>query len=172
VKKNIKPYQLFLIGIVVILFGTYAINGVSGGVFVFAGLFLWIVAIIGIASRLFNGPNIEKTTQATAKVILSSFLRITEKYQYPIESSSDKQKVYAHVLSLRHGYTDSVIKEVLGKAQEVSKLRGETKGISLNTLAFTIVVREYNLDTHKNLTKEQLNIIQSIIWKLFRIGNE
>lgn len=39
-KKELKAYQLFLIGLVVMLFGTYVLGGMAGGILVIAGFLL------------------------------------------------------------------------------------------------------------------------------------
>lgn len=48
--KPLKVWQLFAAGFAVMLFGTYvvglALGQALGGIFVFAGLFLWIVATV------------------------------------------------------------------------------------------------------------------------------
>ena len=166
-KKSLKAYQLFLIGLAVMLFGTYAIGGSTGGIFVFAGLFLWVVAIVVFIKKLINKGGIENSTRSTAKTILTSFLAVKNKYNYPVETPADKVKIYSHVLKLRPGYTDTDIKELLEQAQGLSAIKGSTQGISLNTLVFLVVVREYVQDTNKRPTKEQLAKVESIIAEMF-----
>jgi uncharacterized membrane protein YphA (DoxX/SURF4 family) len=60
-RKSLKGYQLFLIGLATMLVGTYVIakyvSEIGGGIFVFAGLFLWITAIVVSIKNIANRNN-------------------------------------------------------------------------------------------------------------------
>lgn len=164
--RKLGPLVLFLLGLALLYFGG-TIGGASGAGLSVGGFVCLVAAIIGGINKLFGGGSIESTTKATARVMLTSFFGIKSKYNYPIETPSDKIKIYTEVLRLRPGYTDAVIVEVFKQSQELSEIWGDTKGISLNTLIFVIVIREYSIDTHKILTDEQRDKIRDTINKLF-----
>ncbi len=149
------------------LVGTYAMGGVAGGVLVFTGLFLWLMAIIVGIKKLLSRNGIKHTTQATAEVMLTSFLAVKDKYNYPIETPTDKIKIYTHVLSLRPGYTPAEIKKVLTEADKLSKLKDEPSGITLHTLVATLVTYEHVMDGNGNLSIAQMKEIESTLRKMF-----
>lgn len=175
--NKLKPWHELLVGVV--LLGVALVTQKSTSVVVGDPIFILsnIIILIAVVHAIIRGVkkigrkggvvDIKATTKDTANTILTSFLAIKEKHDYPVETSSDKLNVYAHVLSLRPGYTDDVIKRVLKEAHKLSVLKGEDKGISLNTLVFSIVVYEYTVDTRKNLTDSQMMEIDTTIGELF-----
>lgn len=166
-RKTVKAYQLVVVGIILMLVGTYAIGGAAGGVLVFAGLFFWLMAIVVGIKKLLNRNGIKHTTQTTAEVMLTSFLAVKDKYKYPLETPADKIKIYTHVLSLRPGYTPAEIKKVLTEAAKLSQLKNESAGITLHTLVATIVTYEYVMDGKKDLTINQMKTIDSTLQRMF-----
>lgn len=62
-RKNLKPWHLFLIGLVTMLVGTFIIgrfiSEMFGGIVVWAGLLFWIIAIF---EAFTNGKKTEEKT--------------------------------------------------------------------------------------------------------------
>lgn len=165
--KKLSPGILFLLSLVLLYFGGTLGGGAIGIALSIGGFVCLVFAIVGGIKKLFNSNDIEQSTRGTAKVMLSSFLAVQRKHNYPLETAADKVRVYSHVLRLRPGYTPAVIKDVLTQAQELSDIKRSTQGISLNTLVFVMVVREYVLDTNKRPTEEQLAKVKTILNKMF-----
>jgi len=164
--KKLSPLVLLLLGLVIASLGGN-IGGALGVGLSFGGLACIVFAIIGGVNKLFGGGSIESTTKATARAMATSFFALKSKYDYPIKTPSDKIKIYTEVLRLRPGYTDDVIKEVLRQSEKFSEIWGDTQGISLNTLVFVIVIREYNHDKRKMLTEDQMEKIRDTIDRVF-----
>lgn len=181
-KKHIKAWQLFLIGLFFSVGARLVVGGIVGSLFAILGDILIIISIVqaivsGVkklssksGGNADNSEGIRATTEDTCNTILTSFLAIKEKYDHPIETPSDKLQMYTRILRLRPGYTDTEIKRVLEAAHKLSVQKGEEKGISLNTLIFSIIVYEYSTDIKKNLTFSQMSQIESAIKSTFNQG--
>ena len=115
---------------------------------------------------------LKTTAQETANTLLHSFLAIKEKHNYPLATSTDKINVYTHVLSLRPGYTNSVIKKVLTDAHKFSIAKGEVQGISLNTLVLSVLIYEYAEDQNIQLNGRQLTVAETAIKEAFNGKNK
>lgn len=127
----------------------------------------WIIIIVLVVAIFFayirwtNTPR--GMAKSTTKTMLASLLAIKNKQNHPIESESDKLKLYAHVLALRPGYTTDDIADLLHQAQALSKVKGETKGTSFNTVVFVVVVKEFSQNGRRKPTEQQLSDIRSTI---------
>ena len=157
--KKLGPGSLLILGLVLL----YAGGAVEGGLGVGPS-----AGIAGGIKKLFKGGDgVEKRTRSTARAILSSFLLVRAKHNYPIESASDKIRIYTHILRLR-GYDDDAIKGLIHEAKKISEERDSVKGISLNTLVHVLVSHEYTKDTHKELTESQLERVNKILSQIYR----
>lgn len=165
--KKLGPGSLLILGLVLL----YAGGAVEGGLGVgprAGGLVCLVLGIAGGIKKLFKGGDgVEKRTRSTARAILSSFLLVRAKHNYPIESASDKIRIYTHILRLR-GYDDDAIKGLIHEAKKISEERDSVKGISLNTLVHVLVSHEYTKDTHKELTESQLERVNKILSQIYR----
>lgn len=164
--KKLGPGMLILLALVLLYLGG-TISGALGAGLSVGGLVCLVLAVIGGFKKLFGGDNIEKRTKSTARAMLSSFMAVRTKHNYSIESASDKIRVYTHVLKLRN-YSDEAIQELLDEAAEISKAKGSTQGISLNTLVYVLVAHEYKMDTQKHLTELQLEQVDRILSEIYR----
>ena len=165
--KKLGPGSLLILGLVLL----YAGGAVEGGLGVgpsAGGLVCLVLGIAGGAKKLFKGgDSIEKRTRSTARAILSSFLLVRSECNYPIESPSDKIRIYTYILKIR-GYNDDAVKGLIHEAKKISEVRDSVKGISLNTLVHVLVSHEYTKDTHKKLTESQLEIVDRILSQIYR----
>lgn len=164
--KKLGPGILLLLALVLLYFGGTSGGALGAGLSV-GGLVCLVLAIVGGIKKLFGGEGIEKRTKSTARAMLSSFLAVRTKHNYSIESASDKIRVYTHVLKLRN-YSDDAIQELLSEATKISKAKGSTQGISLNTLVYVLVAHEYTMDTQKQLTELQLEQVDRILSEIYK----
>lgn len=165
--KKLGPGLLLIFGLVLLYAGGTSGGALGAGLSV-GGLVCLVLGIVGGIKKLFKGSDdIERRTRSTARAMLSSFLAVRTKHNYSIESASDKIRVYTHVLKLRN-YSDDAIKELIHEAKKISEAKGSTQGISLNTLVYVLVSREYVMDTHKELTEVQLERVDRILSEVYR----
>ena len=164
--KKLGPGSLLILSLV-LLYTSGAVEGALGVGLGVGGLVCLVLGIVGGAKKLFKGgDSIEKRTRSTARAILSSFLLVRAKHNYPIESASDKLRIYTHISRLRV-YDDDAIKGLIHEAKKISEERDSVKGISLNTLVHVLVSHEYTKDTHKDLTESQLERVNKILSQIY-----
>ena len=165
--KKLGPGLLLILGLVLLYAGGTSGGALGAGLSV-GGLVCLVLGIVSGVKKLFKGgDNIEKRTRSTARAMLSSFLAVRTKHNYSIESASDKIRVYTHVLKLRN-YSDEATQEIISEATKISKAKGSTQGISLNTLVYVLVSREYTMDTRKELTEAQLEQVDRILSEIYK----
>lgn len=165
--KKLGPGLLLILGLVLLYAGGTSGGALGVGLSV-GGLVCVVLGVAGITRKLFKSDDdIEKRTRSTARAMLSSFLVVRTKHNYSIESASDKIRIYTHVLKLRN-YSNDAIKELIHEAKEISEAKGSTQGISLNTLVFVLVAREYAMDTHQELTELQLEKVDRILSEVYK----
>lgn len=156
-RNSLKAYQLFLLGLATMLIGTYVVakifSEMAGGILVFAGLFLWLMAIVTFIKKLLgkgSKPNLPPdfdmsnpgSNENTARVQLHTFK--TYRAQYP---KDEVIATYARVLSDRPGYDRQMIKDLLQKAH---MLGVATHGkFGLCAVVSTMILDEYKVDNGK-----------------------
>lgn len=106
---------------------------------------------------------IASTAQETAYVMLLSLMALRAKHSYPMETPEDKITLYTHILRLRPGYDSPQITKVLSEAQQLSRNKGEPKGISLNTLVTIVVKHEYATDMGIVLNQNQMEAVDKAL---------
>ena len=163
--RKLGPGLLLLLALALLYFGGTSGGALGAGLSV-GGLVCLVLAVIGGIKKLFGSNSIEKRTKSTARM-LSSFLAVRTKHNYSIESASDKIRVYTHVLKLRN-YSDEAIQGLISEATKISKAKGSTQGISLNTLVYVLVAHEYTMDTHKQLTELELEQVDRILSEVYK----
>lgn len=156
-KKSLKACQLFLLGLATMLFGTYVVSKsfseMAGGILVFAGLFLWLMAIVTFIKKLTSkkpGAKLPEgfdmsnpgSNENTAKIQLHTYN--TYRKQHPNDETT---VTYARVLSDRPGYDRDAIKNLLQKAH---MLGVATHGrFGLRAVVSTMILDEYEIDNGK-----------------------
>ena len=166
--KKLGPGSLLILSLALLYTGG-AVEGALGVGLGVGGLVCLVLGIAGGIKKLFKGgDSIEKRTRSTARAILSSFLLVRSECNYPIESPSDKIRIYTHILKIRGYNDDDAVKGLIHEAKKISEVRDSVKGISLNTLVHVLVSHEYTKDTHKELTESQLAIVDRILSQIYR----
>lgn len=96
-KTDLDPIQLIIIGLCIMLFGTYVVakyvSTIGGGIFVIAGLFLWIVAIVKLLKRITKTRT--KASLIWLPVFIASLAIIgVGLYSYQIFRNRANSKIY------------------------------------------------------------------------------
>lgn len=171
-RKSLKGYQLFLIGLATMLVGTYVvakyISEIGGGIFVFAGLFLWVMAIIvgikNIANRKdgkLTPPDLDISNPGSVENSVKIQLHCYKGYKakYPKESPT---QLYVRVLADRPGYGAEDVKAVLNQAHSPTA-HGK---YNFQSVVTSMLMQEYMQDNNGDIPSSVLREIVDAVERL------
>lgn len=171
-RKSLKGYQLFLIGLASMLAGTYVIgkyiSEIGGGLFVFAGLFLWIAAIVVSIKNITNRkngklphPDLDMSDPGSIENSVKVQLHCYKGYRtkYPKESPT---QLYVRVLADRPGYGAEDVKAVLNQAHSPTA-HGK---YNFQSVVTSMLMQEYMQDNNGNIPSKVLREIVDTVERL------
>ena len=171
-RTPLKGYQLFLLGLASMLIGTYVVakyvSEIAGGILVFAGLFLWAVAIIvgikNIAGRKRGNlapPDLDMSNPGSVENSVKIQLHCYKGYKakYPKEEPT---QLYIRVLADRPGYSKEDIKAVLSQAQSPAA----HGGYNFQSVVTSMLMQEYMQDNNGDVPDSMVNEIVDTVERL------
>ncbi len=152
-RKSIKPYQLFLIGLALMLPSVFhLVTSMFAGILVWFGLFFWVVAIFK-----FIGGLLKKVSSPVSIAKMQKKMYDVNKHQNP---NASKEELRLMTVSSRTGFKkpDELLRLTAYTTQVAEKLQHPN---NFQTMVYVMITMEFK-DLNQNLTMSPDELLDEV----------